>query len=86
MDFGVTGDHHFDFCFCLRFEQGSSCVKKALTGTLLPFRPHPSHLRACTRLRSVNSCRSTKAWSTARFSSSLGGQGQSHAQEGDWGV
>lgn len=32
---------------------------------------HSSYLRACTRLRSVNSCRSTKAWSTARFSSSL---------------
>lgn len=40
----------------------------------LPCQPHPSHLRACTRLRSVNSCRSTKACSTARFSSSLGGQ------------
>lgn len=35
-------------------------------------------------MRSVNSCRSTKAWSTARFSSSLGGQGQSHAQKGVW--
>lgn len=32
---------------------------------------HSSYLRACTRLRSVNSCKSTKAWSTARFSSSL---------------
>lgn len=27
-------------------------------------------------MRSVNSCRSTKAWSTARFSSSLGGEGK----------
>lgn len=57
---------------------------EGLAHSLLPFRAHPSHLRACTRLRSVNSCRSTKAWSTARFSSSLGGQGQSHSQEGVW--
>lgn len=50
-----------------------------LADALLP-RPHRS---ACTKLRSVNSCRSTKACSTDRFSSSL--QGDSHMRTSDPG-